>query len=119
MTSRRPGQGLGAAREPGRLYSDEELPAVLRRHSVHLKPETGAGRSPRPRGQKVRFWSQGGPEGQMVREAVPAGPAAGPGAPSPPASSCALGSWRFAARPPQAQPTTFEPPSEESHRRCY
>ncbi|XDB63668.1 hypothetical protein AB1E18_016995 [Capra hircus] len=51
MTSRRPGQGLGAAREPGRLYSNEEPPPVpLKRGLGHLRPQAGAGRSPRPRG---------------------------------------------------------------------
>nr|XP_031544197.1 uncharacterized protein LOC116284689 [Vicugna pacos] len=50
MTSRRPGQGLGAAREPGRRYSNEEPPPVLWRDSLHLRPEAGAGRSPKPRG---------------------------------------------------------------------
>lgn len=69
MTSRRPGQGLGAAREPGRLYSNEEPPPVLPRDSVHLRREAGGARRP-PAGEKVRFWMGGGPKGQIVREAV-------------------------------------------------
>lgn len=101
MTSRRPGQGLGAAREPGRLYSNEEPPPVLPRDSVHLRREAGGARGPAsrrpPAGEKVRFWMGGGAEGQIVREAVLAAATLRTGATdpllaaqSPQASSCAL-----------------------------
>lgn len=50
MTSGRLGQGLGAAGEPGRRYSNGEQPPVPPRDSVHLRSEAAAGRSPRPRG---------------------------------------------------------------------
>lgn len=67
MTSRRPGQGLGAAREPGRLYSNKEPPPVpLKRGLGHLRPQAGAGRSPRPRGLCAVTSAACGREGALL-----------------------------------------------------
>lgn len=65
MTSRRPGQGLGAARGPGGRYSNEKPPPVPPRDSVHLRPEAGARRSPRPRGLHAVSSAACGPEGAL------------------------------------------------------
>lgn len=66
MTSRRPGQGLGAVGEPGRRYGNVELPPVPPRDSVHLRPEAAtAGRSPRPRGLRAVLSAACGREGRF------------------------------------------------------
>ncbi|XP_014589844.3 T-complex protein 11 homolog isoform X2 [Equus caballus] len=95
MTSRRPGQGLGAARGPGRRYSNEKPPPVPPRDSVHLRPEAGARRSPRPRGLHAVSSAACGPEGALQEPGRTGGaPALGlrslSSGLSPRAAACAL-----------------------------
>lgn len=60
-----PRSGPGPARRLGRRYSNEEPPPVLRRDSVHLRPQVGAGRSSRFRGLRVVSSTDCGLEGAL------------------------------------------------------